>query len=1588
MSATTQHVGDQLRAFLSAHGPRESSGPVILIWEMGGFPALLRKSAILAAALRLRGCRPHMIICDGTPLGCIQRGIEENDPLDNWQHRCGACSLKCAQMAETYGVPYSRVGDYLTENVRDHFRQLADTIRLQDILGFSHRDVAVGQLAWSSFNRYLKGYSFAVADLPAAYARIYRQYFYAALINTEAAGRAMQQLDPDSVLTSHGVYADYAPAMALAHLQGRAAMSWASGYADYLHYFTVPKDSNRLVVRGLSERAWLKRAAEHLSTDEEAQLDNFLHERYFQQGARDIEILSAPEDADPLKETLGIANKRPIVCLFAHVNWDACFDFSTMIFPTANDWVIESIRKMIILPEVNWIIRVHPGEITDGSVFSTGDIIKQHFPQLPDHIKILGADSEVNSFGLYRLIDAGITIFGTVGAELTAMGKPVIVAGESHYSGKGFTQDAHSPSEYLQMLEQCSALSPLTREQTKLARQYAFSFFIQRQIPLGMTQGHWGDMDPGKMFSLLPGQDTVMDLICAHILDGEDIILEGASQPALEVPKKTDVPHHDPLHQLATSVLQHLNLPTPAQKDGIVRKIVANAEPGLLAANLKAPQNRMRDFASVDDLVETIASHVQGDLEGASLRRVLAFIEEAELLNRSRKSVLDIGCGKGLFAFISRNILGHEVVTTSHLKVDPFFYEFIRTRVYGLETPLHWAIDKSASLPPEIASRSFDCIALHSFSGHGHDKPDALKWQASDWLRFLRQLHTLLNPRGMLQLRHIAFGEGILEELKKSLESEPCFNTLQCDVDNAGDKVWYQATGVQTVWGLTLQKTGPRFAIKVPQGVGSISRMPSPNRDRGTTSTQLQLQAFGRFEAGDWPGALAKFDRVLELQPGRQGLHLMRARCHAAMGQSALAAEAAEAELRIQPNHPDALQVLIRLKESDGAPLSPMTESVSVAKLEEPASLPRARDFSSPCPNPGEGLGVRGCTQTPFSRPAQEAHSVEDGVDSSLTSIPLTPMRASQDLILSPLGRGAPKIALGLNSTPALLSDSCDKNELEVPLAFAKTLAPQTQAPRFKIRVPLVTRPGSSVVAPRDFQRQAPQSSKTNGQALNRSAEIATSHRALSKLLGFDSAGEVFTDGRRILRGIFPGKATEVRKALSLYQRCDLSSRGIVKTAEVSENWSQLGYDMVLEHERVPFITYAHEWPAEMLKESALLQIDLAQELDRSGFVLKDSGASGNVLFHGPRPVFVDFLSILPKEDLERQEWLKPRGTASVFQPLWSSGSSAFHEIYRRMFFPYVLYPLHMQHQKRHEEARQRLLATTLNTCFEVISDAEAFAQATPEQQRWHTLASASRELALVRDDCQGFLRALRYEVEWLKSGVESSSYSNYYEMKREAFGFEPCSEWLPKQRGVYEALKHLKPATVLDIGANTGWFSILAARQNCQVVAMDNDEASMNLLFRRAKQEDLPILPLVMDFCKPSVDVAPFPGYEKDEHSRNSLIPGEVPLLLAMEKRLKCDLVLALAIVHHLTLGKGLSLEAVVAQLAGLAEKHLLMEFVPKEDPLIVREPEFFQAYCADPGGFSWYTEENWLKALGRYFSRIEQRDSAHGRKLLICSR
>lgn len=425
-------------------------------------------------------------------------------------------------------------------------------------------------------------------------------------------------------------------------------------------------------------------------------------------------------------------------------------------------------------------------------------------------------------------------------------------------------------------------------------------------------------------------------------------------------------------------------------------------------------------------------------------------------------------------------------------------------------------------------------------------------------------------------------------------------------------------------------------------------------------------------------------------------------------------------------------------------------------------------------------------------------------------------------------------------------------------------------------------------------------------------------------------------------------------------------------------------YDLVLEHEKAPFISYPHEWSALMLKDAALFHLDLFRQLAPYGLTIKDMHPQ-NVVFDGARPVFVDFASLIPLDDLTSQQYLEPAARTGLISCLWDRQGLFVHEMYRRMFEPYLLLPLEMMAQGRHARARERMLATTLNASREVITRNEVFGRYTSARFAFEA-RDRLRKLSLVGGDARKtrFFRRLRNDVEALDVWPPESGYASYYEEKDEAFGFEPNDAWNAKQHTIFRVLDRLRAKTVLDLAGNTGWFAILAAKVGANVVSFDIDEACADVLYERAKRDTLPVLSLVLDSTKPTPDV---PALEYEDEPKH--YGDEAPLLLAATRRLKCELVMALAIVHHLALGQNRSFPEIVDMLDGFTGSHLAVEFVDKMDELIVAEREFFPAYKANAAAFGWYTEQNLVDELRKHFQRVEVLPShPESRTILLCSR
>jgi SAM-dependent methyltransferase len=488
-------------------------------------------------------------------------------------------------------------------------------------------------------------------------------------------------------------------------------------------------------------------------------------------------------------------------------------------------------------------------------------------------------------------------------------------------------------------------------------------------------------------------------------------------------------------------------------------------------------------------------------------------------------------------------------------------------------------------------------------------------------------------------------------------------------------------------------------------------------------------------------------------------------------------------------------------------------------------------------------------------------------------------------------------------------------------------------------------------------------------------------------LIGFDDVAEVFRDGDRVLRGIYPAAAPLYRQVLERVETHGLFEHGIVRTRAASATeYPEPGFGLLLEHERIPFVSYPHEWPASMLLDAAQFHLRLFQELGRSGLTLKDWHPY-NILFRGTRPYFVDFTSLIPTERLLTEPYLEPavappllrRGNDPMAVRLW-----ALHDW---MYERYFLLPLYLMAAGRTELARRRMAETALNAGGGAMRKREVL-RASPvtalqlQLRRWRKQAALRGSVV----EPARFFAAVSDELAALSVRPLQSGYATYYEDKHEAFSLETSAGWPAKQRTIGRILDRMSPATLLDLGSNTGWFSILAAKRGTEVVAVDIDEACAEILYLRAKQAGLPIQVVVVDIAaqQPPVYPRPLPHEPARQLSRTA-----TPLFSRLQERVRCDLVLGLAISHHLVLGHGKTFDALVQMLSPLVGKGLVIEFIALNDHVVRTQPSFFPAFAAKPGAFEWYTLDNFVAAFRREFRSVEMLPShPDTRHILVCQR
>lgn len=178
--------------------------------------------------------------------------------------------------------------------------------------------------------------------------------------------------------------------------------------------------------------------------------------------------------------------KKKIAVVFSHILWDANLFYGEDLFEDYGDWFVQTIKAACANSNLNWLIKIHPANVWKRAYenvtceYAELALIRREIGELPEHVKIIDADSNVSTLTLFEQIDFGITVRGTSGMELVCFGKPCITAGTGRYSNLGFTVDSIDREQYLAQLSRLHELGPMTQSQLTRAKWHAYTSFILR----------------------------------------------------------------------------------------------------------------------------------------------------------------------------------------------------------------------------------------------------------------------------------------------------------------------------------------------------------------------------------------------------------------------------------------------------------------------------------------------------------------------------------------------------------------------------------------------------------------------------------------------------------------------------------------------------------------------------------------------------------------------------------------------------------------------------------------------------------------------------------------------------------------------------------------------------------------------------------------------------------------------------------------------------------------------------------------------------------------------------------------------------
>ena len=364
----------------------------------------------------------------------------------------------------------------------------------------------------------------------------------------------------------------------------------------------------------------------------------------------------------------------------------------------------------------------------------------------------------------------------------------------------------------------------------------------------------------------------------------------------------------------------------------------------------------------------------------------------------------------------------------------------------------------------------------------------------------------------------------------------------------------------------------------------------------------------------------------------------------------------------------------------------------------------------------------------------------------------------------------------------------------------------------------------------------------------------------------------------------------------------------------------------VIKPELVPFISYPYEWCFSQLKDAALLTLEIQKKSLDYGMSLKDCSAY-NIQFRNGKPVFIDTLSF--ETYREGVPWIAYRQFCQHF--LAPLALMSYKDVRLNQLFRVYIDGIPL-------DLASSLLPGRTRLAFGIFSHIHLHARS---QKLFAGKPLSTTDRKMGRIGLLGLIDSLEQAIRklsWQPQGTEWIGYLDDTNYSTDAFRH--------KEELVSGFLDITDPKLAWDLGANTGFFSRVAAKKGVLTISFDVDPACVESNYHTCvNHHETNVLPLLLDLTNPSPGV----GWQNEE--RASLLD-----------RGPADAALALALIHHLAISNNLPLDSVASFFSRICGS-LIIEFVPKSDSQVQRLLMTREDIFPD------YTQEAFESAFRKYF-------------------